>query len=66
MINDIIQFYTGYLTTLVQLQVVKGKVVPLHAKDGAWGERRYSSYSFLTSAVEGSDSTLGCSVGHTS
>jgi hypothetical protein len=33
----------------------KGKAVPLHAMDGTWGERRYSSYSFLTSALEGGE-----------
>jgi hypothetical protein len=31
------------------------KAVPLYAKDGAQGERRYSSYSFLTSALEGGE-----------
>jgi hypothetical protein len=29
----------------------KGKAVPLHA----WGERRYSSYSFSTSALDGGE-----------
>jgi hypothetical protein len=30
----------------------KGKAVPLHAMGGAWGERRYSSYSFSTSTLD--------------
>jgi hypothetical protein len=39
----------------------KGKVVRLGAmKEGAWGERRYSSHSFLTSAVEGGESSASC------
>jgi hypothetical protein len=33
----------------------KGKMVLLHAMDGAWEERRYSSYTFLTSALEGGE-----------
>jgi hypothetical protein len=37
------------------LVIFKGKVVPLHAVDGAWGKRRYSSYCFLTSAQEGGE-----------
>jgi hypothetical protein len=32
---------------------VKSKVAPLHAIDGALGERRYSSYTFLSSSLEG-------------
>jgi hypothetical protein len=38
--------------------VCKSKDVPLHAMkahEGAWGERRYSSYSFSTSALEGGE-----------
>jgi hypothetical protein len=31
------------------------KVAPLHATGGAWGEKKYSSYSFLTSALEGGE-----------
>jgi hypothetical protein len=37
----------------IKYYVCKSKVDPLHAMDGAWRERRYSSYSFLTSALEG-------------
>jgi hypothetical protein len=33
--------------------LIKGKAVPLHDMGGAWGERRYSSYSFTTSALDG-------------
>jgi hypothetical protein len=32
--------------------LVKGKVVPLRSIEAHFGERRYSSYSFLTSALE--------------
>jgi hypothetical protein len=32
--------------------VVKGKSVPLHAMKAPGGERRYSSYSFSTSALD--------------
>jgi hypothetical protein len=32
---------------------IKSKVAPLYAIDGAWAERMCSSYSFLTSALEG-------------
>jgi hypothetical protein len=31
----------------------KSKAVPLHAMEARGGERRYSSYSFLTSALDG-------------
>jgi hypothetical protein len=31
----------------------KSKAVPLHAMEALWGERRYSSYSFTTSALDG-------------
>jgi hypothetical protein len=33
----------------------KGKVVPLRSIEAHLGERRYSSYSFLTSALEGGE-----------
>jgi hypothetical protein len=33
---------------------VKAKAVPQHTYGGAGGERRYSSYSFTTSALDGS------------
>jgi hypothetical protein len=33
----------------------KSKAVPLHAMEALGGERRYSSYSFTTSALDGSD-----------
>jgi hypothetical protein len=32
--------------------MIKGKVIQL---GGAWGERRHSSYSFLTSALDGGE-----------
>jgi hypothetical protein len=34
-------------------KLIVGKVVPLHAMDGAWGARRYSSYSLIISTLEG-------------
>jgi hypothetical protein len=34
---------------------VKGKVVPLRPIEAHLGDRRYSSYSFLTSALEGDE-----------
>jgi hypothetical protein len=33
----------------------KDKMVPLRSIEAHLGERRYSSYSFLTSALEGSE-----------
>jgi hypothetical protein len=33
--------------------IKKGKAVPLHAMEALGGERRYSSYSFSTSALDG-------------
>jgi hypothetical protein len=33
----------------------KGKAIPLHAMEALGGERRYSSYSFTTSAVDGGE-----------
>jgi hypothetical protein len=37
------------------IKVKKGKVVPLHSIEAHLGDRRYSSYSFLTSALEGGE-----------
>jgi hypothetical protein len=34
---------------------IKGKVIPLHAMEAHGGERRYSCYSFLTSAIDGGE-----------
>jgi hypothetical protein len=42
------------LSIILRRNKDKGKVGPLHAMDGACGERRYSSYS-LTSALEGGE-----------
>jgi hypothetical protein len=36
-------------------KIVKGKVVPLHAMVALGGEMRYSSYSYLTSALDGGE-----------
>jgi hypothetical protein len=43
------------ITVIMHLKKVKGKVVPLHYTEAPLGERRYSSYSFLTSALEGAE-----------
>jgi hypothetical protein len=43
----------------------KGRMVPLYATDGIWEEKRYSSYCFLTSALEGGEwsaSRPGCTL----
>jgi hypothetical protein len=37
-----------------ELLIKKAKAIPLHAME-ALGERRYSSYSFLTSALDGGE-----------
>jgi hypothetical protein len=34
---------------------VKGKAVPLHAMEALGGERKYSSYAFSTSALDGGE-----------
>jgi hypothetical protein len=39
----------GYVYCLLK----KAKAVPLRAMKALWGERRYSSYSYLTSALDG-------------
>jgi hypothetical protein len=36
------------------------KAVPLHATKALRGERRYSSYSFLTSALDGGEWSVSC------
>jgi hypothetical protein len=35
--------------------IKKGKAVPLHAMEALGGERKYSSYSFTTSALDGGE-----------
>jgi hypothetical protein len=35
--------------------IPKSKAVPLHAMEALGGERRYSSYSFTTSALDGDE-----------
>jgi hypothetical protein len=48
---------TQYLNKTVLLRTCKSKVKlsPLHAMEALGGERRYSSYSFLTSALDGGE-----------
>jgi hypothetical protein len=36
----------------VAFRITKAKAVPLHAMEALGGERRYSSYSFTTSALD--------------
>jgi hypothetical protein len=40
---------------LVYRKTSRGKAVPQHTYAGAEGERRYSSYSFSTSALDGGE-----------
>jgi hypothetical protein len=40
--------------------IVNGKVVPLRPMQAHLGDRRYSSYSFLTSALEGGEWSASC------
>jgi hypothetical protein len=44
------------LTLLAQIKgKKKGEVIPLRSIEALLGDRRYSSYSFLTSALEGGE-----------
>jgi hypothetical protein len=45
----------GEPRTLLTLMKEKGKAVPLHAMEAPGGDRRYSSSSFLTSALYGGE-----------
>jgi hypothetical protein len=42
-----------FWATLLYMRVKKKQSSPATRHGGAWGERRYSSYSFLTSALDG-------------
>jgi hypothetical protein len=42
------------------VNVSKSKAVPLHAMVAPGGERRYSSYSFLTSVLDGGEWSASC------
>jgi hypothetical protein len=49
---------TGHKTKLITIRqglIMPKKICPATRHGGAWGERRYSSYSFLTSAVDGGE-----------
>jgi hypothetical protein len=46
------------LNALFNLGLVKGKVAPLRSIEAHLGDRRYSSYSFLTSALEGGERSV--------
>jgi hypothetical protein len=43
----------GHEPSAFRTRLGEGKVVPLHAIDGAWGERWCRSCTFLTSVLEG-------------
>jgi hypothetical protein len=45
-------FKFTFLEVRVEKALKKGKAVPLHAMEALEGERRYSSYSFSTSALD--------------
>jgi hypothetical protein len=47
-------------TTRFVGSTVKAKAVPLHAMEALGGERRYSSYSFTTSALDGGEWSASC------
>jgi hypothetical protein len=46
------QTYSSFIVSIPQ---IKGKAVPQHTYRGARGERRYSSYSFTISALDGGE-----------
>jgi hypothetical protein len=48
MLSDVRKSVTAAFTN-------KSKAVPLHAMEALGGERRYSSYSFFTSALDGDE-----------
>jgi hypothetical protein len=39
----------------IKREAGKSKAVPQHTYGGAWGERRYSYYSYTTSALDGGE-----------
>jgi hypothetical protein len=50
------QCFTVAIHTLIPKKQSKAKqICPATRHGGAWGERRYSSYSFLTSALDGGE-----------
>jgi hypothetical protein len=50
----VLSVHTGLLLKWTE-KVNKGKAVPQHTDAGAAGERRYSSYSFTTSELDGGE-----------
>jgi hypothetical protein len=58
-LHEILQFISplpySRKPTTIQGIVKKAKAVPLHTTEALAGERRYSSYSFLTSALDGGE-----------
>jgi hypothetical protein len=55
--NHIRQRAVGYEFHHIWL---KSKAVPLHANGGAWGKRKYSSYSFFTTAIDRGEWSASC------
>jgi hypothetical protein len=49
-----ISFTTDYYPVLIST-IILSKAVPLHAIEALGGNRKYSSYSFLTSALDGGE-----------
>jgi hypothetical protein len=43
------------LWVMITIHSIAGKAVPQHTYGGVWGERMYSSYSFMTSALDGGE-----------
>jgi hypothetical protein len=54
------KFNGGKTRVIFVIEGKKGKVVPLRSIEALFGERRYSSCSFLTSALEGGEWSASC------
>jgi hypothetical protein len=50
-----IRFCLAKTIKCIKVKKIKKDSSPSTRHGGAWGERRYSSYSFTTSALEGSE-----------
>jgi hypothetical protein len=49
-----------YMYMYIYIKAKKGKAVPLRSIEAHLGDRRYSSYYFLTSALEGGEWSASC------
>jgi hypothetical protein len=54
-VSQILSQPSGIKTTNTDYRKKKGKAVPLHAMEALGGERKYSSYPFSTSALDGGE-----------